>query len=183
MKGKFINFVTSITLTFLYCIFSLEKSTLTVLKFYFPFYFDFCLLEMLDWVEYNLNLWVYWILFIVIMSLCVRNRYGEDIETPHYIIFSAAMGYCIYLHKQFYPRDTLFLLIKIFIVWAIVIGKVFWSVLYYSWFFDDSWPISMEGLKNLSYFIWIKDHGWKKPKGVIFFTKIWKKFTEIWKTK
>jgi hypothetical protein len=134
----------------------LNKQTLLFLYNYFPFYVEACfestILEIVDWAENDSKLALYWLIFIVLMSLCVRNEYGHDIETTHYVIFSIAMGYCIRIHKEFYPRETRFLFFKICIVCSIVL-QIFWPLILYLWPFNY-WIISPEEFKNLFFFIW-----------------------------
>jgi hypothetical protein len=140
----------------IYYFLMVDKQSLLLIYCCLPFYLEACfetiILEIVDWSENNLKLASYWVLFIITMSLCVRNEYGHDIETTHYIIFSTAMGYGIYIHKEFYPKDTRFLFFKICTVCVIVV-KIFWPILHYTWPFNYV-VISPEEFKNLFFFIW-----------------------------
>lgn len=89
-------------------------------------------LQILKWFEYTKNLIIYWVIFIILMSLCVRNEYGYDIETTHFVIFSLAMAYGMHLHKEFYPKETNFVGLKL-VITCLVVLQVFWPLFLYVW--------------------------------------------------
>nr|YP_010516662.1 hypothetical protein ON958_mgp18 [Haslea pseudostrearia]UXN44205.1 hypothetical protein [Haslea pseudostrearia] len=150
------NLWDSSKLCFLCYFLVLEKSTLEVLHIAFPFYLElsleYIILNTVDWVENNSHLILYWFIFIITMSLCVRNEYGHDIETLHYIIFITAMGYCIYVYKHFFPRETSFLIIKLSSI-GFMLLQLFWSLIVYTWPYSF-WVIPLGELKNLFFFLW-----------------------------
>ena len=155
MKNKF-TLISRLKLPiFCYCL-SLNKQTIRMSQTLFPFYLEFILehtiLNTIDWTENNLHLILYWLIFTITMSLCVRNEYGHDIETLHYVIFIIAMGYCVYIYKHFYPKETNYLLIKsIFIVFIIL--KLLWEVILYTWPYNGL-IIPYTELKRLFFFLW-----------------------------
>lgn len=148
--------IKSLKLCFFYYFLFLDKQTLDVLQISFPFYLEAYLeqimLNTIDWVENNRYLIGYWCIFIITMSLCVRNEYGRDIETLHYDIFLIAMGYCIYIHKNFFPIETNFLIIKLSLI-GLILLKIFWSLIVYTWPYSF-WVIPFKELKNLFFFLW-----------------------------
>lgn len=163
--------ITSKTLKTTFVTLFLEEHTFIFLKQYLPFRLEAFLeqffLKTLKWYEYNINLIIYWIIFTILMSLCVRNEYGYDIENVHYIIFSLAMGYGVYLHKHFYPKETKYLFIKLFIVCIIVI-KIFWPLLTYLWPFT-TWFLTFQDLVRLILFIWPHLKIVKKPFNFFYY--------------
>lgn len=79
---------------------------------------------------------VYWIIFITLLSASCRNKLGKNLTDFHFLIYSAALFYCIYIHKQFYPKEETLIIFKILIIWLIVL-KVLWPTLVYIW---PYWP-------------------------------------------
>nr|YP_010516748.1 hypothetical protein OOD24_mgp07 [Haslea karadagensis]UXN44291.1 hypothetical protein [Haslea karadagensis] len=146
----------NIRLFILYYFLFLDTPTAQFLNNYYTFYLETILerfiLETIHWIENDANLIFYWILFIILMSLCVRNEYGHDIETLHYIMFSLAMGYFVYLHKEFYPRDTKLMLFKCLVLIFILV-QLYWSLILYLWPYTY-WLISFQELKTMSLFVW-----------------------------
>lgn len=140
----------------LYYFLFLDTPTLQFLNNYYRFYLEttleYFILETIHWIENDVNLFFYWVLFIALMSLCVRNEYGHDIENLHYIMFSLAMGYFVYLHKEFYPRDTKLILFKYLILIFLLI-QVYWSLILYLWPYTY-WLVSFQELKTMILFVW-----------------------------
>nr|QUS63614.1 hypothetical protein [Haslea silbo] len=134
----------------------LDIQTLQFLNNYYVFYLEtileYILLETIHWIENDTNLIFYWFLFVILMSLCVRNEYGHDIETLHYIIFSVAMGYFVYLHKEFYPRDTKFIFFK-YLILSFLLVQLFWLLILYLWPYNY-WLISFKELRTMILFVW-----------------------------
>lgn len=151
-----LDYFSNLKFLFFYYLFGLDKFTLKTISYSFPFllesYFELILLEIIDWIQNDSKLFLYWILFTITISLCVRNEYGYDIRALDFIIFSTAMGYCIYLHKEFYPRETRFILIKLSIISFLLI-KLFWPLILYTWPYNY-WVVSFQELTNLIFFIW-----------------------------
>ena len=137
-------------------ILSLDNQTLNTLKLSLPFYLEIYLermiLDIVGWAENDFYLMFLWLFFITLTSLCVKNEYGYNIEELHYIIFVISMGYCIYIYKHFYPRETKFIPIKLGIINFMLI-QLFWSVFIYTWPYTN-WIISFKELQNLFFFLW-----------------------------
>nr|YP_010516684.1 hypothetical protein ON925_mgp32 [Haslea provincialis]UXN44227.1 hypothetical protein [Haslea provincialis] len=148
--------VSNFRLAILHYLLFLDMQTLQFLHNYYNFYLEaileYIILETIYWIEKDTNLIFYWILFIILMSLCVRNEYGHDIETLHYIIFSVAMGYFVYLHKEFYPRKTKLILLK-YLALVFFLIQLYWSLILYLWPYAY-WLISFQELKTMVLFVW-----------------------------
>ena len=155
MRNK-VNLTNNFKKLFLHHILSIEEQTYQVLEICLPLYtelyLEYIILDIVGWAENDFYLICYWVGFILTMSLCVRNEYGHDIETLHYLIFIIAMGYCIYIYKHFYPRETNFLIVKFSFICFILL-QLFWSLILYTWPYS-SWVIPLEELKNLFFFLW-----------------------------
>jgi hypothetical protein len=79
---------------------------------------------------------VYWVILITTLSASCRNKLGKDLTDVHFAFYSVTIFYCIYIHKQFYPKEETFILPKIIIIWLIVF-KILWPPLIYVW---PYWP-------------------------------------------
>lgn len=78
----------------------------------------------------------YWIIFITLLSASCRNKLGKDLTDFHFLIFSINIFYCIYIHKQFYPKKETLILSKIIII-GLVVLKILWQPIIYVW---PYWP-------------------------------------------
>lgn len=79
---------------------------------------------------------LYWIVFITTISASGQNKLGRDLSYFHFIMYSAAMLYFMYIHKQFYLKEETFIIPKIIIIWLIVL-KILWPLIIYVW---PYWP-------------------------------------------
>lgn len=79
---------------------------------------------------------IYWIIFITTISASGQNELGKDLNSIHFIAYSIAIFYCMYIHKQFFPKEETYIIPKIIIIWLIVL-KILWPPLVYVW---PYWP-------------------------------------------
>lgn len=79
---------------------------------------------------------VYWIIFITLLSASCRNKLGKNLTDFHFLTYSATLLYCIYIHKQFYPKEETLIILKIIIILLVVL-KILWPTLVYIW---PYWP-------------------------------------------
>jgi hypothetical protein len=79
---------------------------------------------------------LYFIIFITAIGASCRNPLGKDVTQFHYITYSLELLYCIYIHKQCYPKEETLIIIKITIS-CLVVLKILWPPLIYVW---PYWP-------------------------------------------
>lgn len=79
---------------------------------------------------------MYWIGLITMLSASGENKIGKDLNYIHFIFCSISIYYCMYTHKQFYPKEETFIIPKILIIFGIVL-KILWPPLFHVW---PYWP-------------------------------------------
>ena len=113
----------------IFYILSINKNTQ---YFYGLTFLNNIILEILDWIEKDKYLIFIWLIFILTMSFSVRNKFGYDVSTIHYHIFSFAMLYITFIYRQLVQRNIKFLILKILLISALVLKRL-WSTIYHLW--------------------------------------------------
>lgn len=79
---------------------------------------------------------IYWILLITLLSASCQNELGKNLTDFHFLAYSVGILYCIYIHKQFYPKKETLIILKIIVI-GLVVLKILWPPLIYVW---PYWP-------------------------------------------